>query len=549
MFNGGIIGPDNLPSAENVKGIWSLKSQYNASRGSRWFRPVKALGGLVTTANGYVTHTFDSSSTFTVLENITNADVLVVAGGGGGGGGYQGGGGGAGGMISRQAMTLATGTYPVTIGAGGRGASSGTPPAGGNNSSIASLTAIGGGRGVGEMQAFGANGSEPATSGGSGGGTGHSTYGSALAGTQPSQPGDSGAFGYGTAGGTNWGGCCSNAGGGGASVSGTYAPSNNNAGSGGAGRQWFNGSGYAGGGAGANRSAGTRASGGYGGGGAGGNNDTGTAGTANTGGGGGGGGTESGVGIGGAGGSGIVIVRYPQSAVWSPDPLSSNLRVALPLNSALGLNDYSATIRGTGVNRTVTAVNGAAISTSQSRYYGSSLNNGVESQDRYLSIPNSAELALGSNDFCIEGWWYPTTNTTGYHVLASHSGDSADQQNGWILITETNNTLYFYASDNGGWDVGMGGAFTFTANTWHHVAVTRSGTTFRLFVNGVQVNTVTSSANITAPTGRELRVGSYQYIPGYPQSFNGFIQDFRVYVGASKYTTNFAPPAPIYVGS
>jgi Concanavalin A-like lectin/glucanases superfamily len=545
--NGGRVGPTAKPFGTDSGGLWTLAEHYQQVRSGNW-TIIKATGGTTVTANGYVTHTFTSSGTLTVAENITNADILVVAGGGGGGGGYQGGGGGAGGMISRPAMSLSPGNYTVTVGAGGRGASSGLPPAGGNNSSIGLLTAIGGGRGNGEMQAFGASGSEAATSGGSGGGTGHSTYGSALAGTQPSQSGDSGLFGYGTSGGTNWGGCCSNAGGGGASVAGTYAPSDNNAGSGGAGRQWFDSTGYAGGGAGANRGAGNRAAGGYGGGGAGGNNDSGTAGTANTGGGGGAGGSGSGVGVGAAGGSGIVIVRYPISSLWSPDSLASNLRIALPLNTALGTSDYSATIKGTGSNRVVTAANSAAISATQSKYYGSSLDNGTESQDRYLSIPNSSDLALGTSDFCIEGWFYFTANNIGYQSLAAHSGDSADQQNGWILITETTNQLYFYASDNGGWDVGIATSVVPATNTWHHIAVTRNNSVFRMFFNGVQVGTTTSAANITLPSSREFRLGSYRYIPGYPQSFNGFIQDFRMYIGAAKYTTNFAPPGPIYVG-
>lgn len=46
--------------------------------------------------------------------------VLVVAGGGGGSAGTAGGGGG-GGVVENPSLDLMTGTYPVTVGAGGRG--------------------------------------------------------------------------------------------------------------------------------------------------------------------------------------------------------------------------------------------------------------------------------------------------------------------------------------------------------------------------------------------------------------------------------------------
>ena len=284
---------------------------------------------------------------------------------------------------------------------------------------------------------------------------------------------------------------------------------------------------FAGGGAGTSHiSTNNAAAGGQGGGGSnpGGSGVSGGSGLPNTGGGG-AAGMNEGASVSGSGGSGIVIVRYRRSdavqatSSWGSDTLATNLRIALPLNNNLGISDYSASISGIGNNRTVTPINGGALSTSQSKYYTSSYDNGTEAQDKYLSIPNSSDLTLGTSNFCIEGWWYFTNNTTGYQVLASHSGDTADQQNGWVLLTETNNTLYFYATDSAsGWDVALGGAQVPSTNGWHHIAVTRSGNVFRLFYNGTQVNTQTVSVNIALPNSREFRLGSYRYIPGYPQS-------------------------------
>ena len=287
-----------------------------------------ATGGDVNAlapGNGYVYHTFTTPgpSTFTVSTPLT-VDILMVGGGGSGGG--FGGGGGAGGLIFYPNAPLTAGTYPVSVGAGG-GISPQAPGSDttfGTNPSPQYLIAKGGGRGS-------AAGTSNDT-GGSGGG-GSRDPSSPAGANQPSQPGNSGTYGFGNAGGSGSGfvagGETQGGGGGGAGASGNAGSSSD--GKGGAGRQYptFTGSligvpslnplsGYfAGGGGGGREPAPSPATGGLGGGGDGGKgpgpfNGTGKMGRANSGGGGGGGGSIPGVGYPGApGGSGIIIIRYP----------------------------------------------------------------------------------------------------------------------------------------------------------------------------------------------------------------------------------------------
>ena len=252
-------------------------------------------GGTVTTSGNYRIHSFTSSGTFVNTLASLSVEYLVIAGGGGGGVGdlgavAYGGGGGAGGYrtnvagqtsgggaSAEAALSLSTGNKTVTVGAGGANASGdnqlGTA---GGDSVFDSITSIGGGRG-------GANTSTP-TSGGSGGG-GEESNGSGAAGTS----------GQGYAGGTGSEGGNRGGGGGGAGSAGGTTTGGNGVSSNITGSAVTR----AGGG-------GSNSSGGSGGGGAGGAGGTaGTAGTANTGSGGGAGTVTS-----GAGGSGIVIVRY-----------------------------------------------------------------------------------------------------------------------------------------------------------------------------------------------------------------------------------------------
>lgn len=273
----------------------------------------KATGGNIITTDGtYWYHTFTSSGYFTPTQSLT-ADYLVVAGGGSGGNGNfasntdGGGGGGAGGLRCtvgatggggslETALSLSAQNYTVTVGAGGAATSvAGTNGNPGTNSTFSTIISIGGGFGGGSLGVNGRN----AGIGGSGGGGGPGvTAGIGASGTANQ------GFAGGNASVSGRGG-----GGGGAGAVGATGDTTMNGGAGVS--TSINGSSiaYSGGGGGGGYSG--QGAGGTGGGGAGGislSSTPGTAGTANRGGGGGGVGRD-GV-LTGAGGSGIVIVRY-----------------------------------------------------------------------------------------------------------------------------------------------------------------------------------------------------------------------------------------------
>ena len=248
------------------------------------------------------------SITIAIATPPTAVEYLVVAGGGGGGGSY-GGGGGAGGYRTATGFAVSSGVaLTVTVGGGGAaGSASPNSPtnygSAGTNSVFSSIVSTGGGGGSSYPGA-----SSTQINGGSGGGGG-SGSGALTGGT--------GIAGQGYNGGTPaYGAGYSAAGGGGAGAAGSPTINQYDGGAGGTGAvSSISGTAtyYAGGGGGSGYlNAG--GNGGAGGGGAGGKygppHADGVAGTANTGGGG-GGTTDQVTGkVAGAGGSGIVIVRY-----------------------------------------------------------------------------------------------------------------------------------------------------------------------------------------------------------------------------------------------
>ena len=310
---------------------------------------VTATGGTITTVcTNFKVHTFTGPGTFSIScagnsLGSNSVDYVVVAGGGSGGNGFVNnncgpGGGGAGGYressgaasgcYSRSplgacvsALPVTVQGYPITVGAGGTAAGPGPSPGSsqGSNSIFSTIISTGGGKGGNATPAPPAPACvQNGGSGGSGGG------GARIIGPTPGGAGNTPPVSppQGQPGGTGSPG----AGGGGATAAGTGGVNCSSVGNGGAGATTsISGSStaYAGGG-GAGHTCGEPGggTGGTGGGGAGGLHGPtagcaactqGTAGTANTGGGGGGQGgalSNPSPATSGAGGSGIVIIRY-----------------------------------------------------------------------------------------------------------------------------------------------------------------------------------------------------------------------------------------------
>ena len=286
---------------------------------------IAATGGTVTTVcTNFKVHTFTGPGTFCVScagnsGGSNTVSYTVIAGGGGGGRGPNsantGAGGGAGGyreglgvndsftgspLRNPTGVPVSVQGYPITVGGGGSGGPSPNPNgagADGSPSIFSTITSTGGGGGGGA-------GATNARSGGSGGGAagGIPCGGTVGAGNTPSvspPQGSPGGQGAGTA----------PAGGGGGATDPGSAGAPGTAGAGGDGAtNNIDGSSTdrAGGGSGSNGTGTGNGSNPFGGGGTG-SGVPGTAGTTNKGGGGGGAYTPY---NGGAGGSGIVIIRY-----------------------------------------------------------------------------------------------------------------------------------------------------------------------------------------------------------------------------------------------
>lgn len=494
-----------------------------------------ATGGTEIVLNGYKSHTFTSSGTFSVSTTGSNANVrMLIVAGGGGAGNRCAGGGGAGGVIWRDGnVTMSAASYTVTVGGGGTGgpnvasyvATAGTS---GSNSSVigtgVSLTAVGGGGGA----ANGSGGEKPATPGGSGGG------GTSNATNDGISYGAAGTTGQGYAGGTSTVGITSDvngyagSGGGGASAVGgnnIVASSYRYGGHGGAGiSNSITGSAvnYAGGGGGGAGPACNAGNGGTGGGGKGafGWND-GTSGTANTGGGGGGGGgTNVGSGqngAGGNGGSGIVIIAYPHTA---------NVT-----NNAIGF-----TVSNVTANTSIKKFGAASGFFSSGTSYLQQSSGGT---DYWPS---------GTGDFTVEWWQYIPAGVTG-GVMEFLSNENTSGGFGMRFGASYNSPSFNHISiyARGTADLSLANV-TWTRDTWQYVSATRRSGNIYYHVDGVLQTTVngpqgSAGSRNFAPTlnNTSVRIGA---VTGSSEGLRGvYIDDLRISASTARYTnSNYAVP-------
>ena len=83
-----------------------------------------------------------------------------------------------------------------------------------------------------------------------------------------------------------------------------------------------------------------------------------------------------------------------------------------------------------------------------------------------------------------------------------------------------------------------------SATTWHHIAISRSGTTGRLFIDGA-LEASGTLGNSEAPMNSTgvLEIGAYENSGTYYQYMNGYIQDLRITKGLARYTSAFTPPS------
>jgi hypothetical protein len=191
--------------------------------------------------------------------------------------------------------------------------------------------------------------------------------------------------------------------------------------------------------------------------------------------------------------------------------------------------------------RSLTASGNAQTSTTQFKYGSASLR--FDGAGDRLSVSNAA-FALGTADFTIEMWLWPVTGGGG-GTFARLILIGADAVNGSLFLVRSGTTnpakLALVRYESGAYtDIIAAPAGTLANDTWHHVALTRSGSTWTLWLDGASYGTGTSTFNVTQST---------LYIAGNNannNNFNCYMDELRITTGVARYTASFTAPTEAF---
>lgn len=274
----------------------------------------------------------------------------------------------------------------------------------------------------------------------------------------------------------------------------------------------------------------------------------------------------------------VVVQLENTSTTWNvknrniianSDPNAGSLIYALPFNTLNQVQDMSPEVRlksslsgGLRASSLITSVGGRsqpAITTDQSKYYGNTgslkLAKGTTTttfETTLVRIDTDSTQSLGFSDFTVELWmrfsgfnfggeagmsiFYPayidSRNINDYFFQLFIKGDN------WVNTPGFRRGLLLgYPDANGVVQTICETSFQVLAqNSWNHIALTRSGSTFRIWVNGSNVTSGTRSMDLTS-TGYNFAIPNFQRLT--PDDVH--IQDLRLYKGIVKYTSSFNP--------
>lgn len=163
-----------------------------------------------------------------------------------------------------------------------------------------------------------------------------------------------------------------------------------------------------------------------------------------------------------------------------------------------------------------------------------------------LDFPYYAEHYL-PGDFTIEFWMNEGNTPAGRDIINFGGGLNVAWLSYYVrtypggirLGISTNNAGENFV--DGVWSEG-----TAPVGQWTHVACTRSGNTYRVYINGIKAGEAVITGTPYNPSPRGLQVGASCQTTWGSAPFNGYtgyIDDLRITKGVARYTsTVFAPP-------
>lgn len=204
------------------------------------------------------------------------------------------------------------------------------------------------------------------------------------------------------------------------------------------------------------------------------------------------------------------------------DPYWNSVVLAMHMDDT-GLTDLK--------GHAVTLTGNVARSSTQSKFGGYSA--AFDGSGDLASVASSSDFAFGTGDFTIE--FFVRQAVAGAAVLIDFRPNSSSN-GAYITMYVDASGIYLYVSSA----VRITGPVV-SAGAWHHIALSRSSGSTRLFVDGTQAGA--TYADATSYISCPVKIGASG---DFVWVLNGHIDDMRITKGVARYTANFAVPTEAF---
>lgn len=164
----------------------------------------------------------------------------------------------------------------------------------------------------------------------------------------------------------------------------------------------------------------------------------------------------------------------------------------------------------------------------------------------YITCPASPDMQIGSSDLTVD-FWINLFGLSGAANLIGAAPSGSPSASPFSFIINSSGLI------TGSVILGVTlNSVTSTSNLyamgWTHVALMKSGTNnVRLTINGIQEAQSTGASGSFPAQTANLSIGRNGDFAGSPMNASTMIDEFRMSIGITRWTSNFTPPTAPYI--
>ena len=211
-------------------------------------------------------------------------------------------------------------------------------------------------------------------------------------------------------------------------------------------------------------------------------------------------------------------------------------------NTSLLLNFTNAGIYDATAKNDLETVGNAQVSTTQAKFGTTSMY--FDGAGDYLITPYVPLFDMWRGDMTAEAWVYFNSVANSPHLFMFSEPLQGSNRYAVVVYFSGSVVRLFTQVGATGSDK-ITGTTSLSTGQWYHIALTKSGTTFTLWVNGVSQGTSTTTVYPYGVNER-LTIG-FQSDSGISGDYlNAYVDEARITRGYARYTSNFTPPSAAF---